>query len=215
VTFEDNRDDEIQCGSCGQSKTQLSYWQGPKQQCFNVSARVLFTTFRSYLSPGLNCWVHSHKGCEPVTSTRGLCQSKKSEQAGCIASAQTCGLCHDNKSERAGCIASAQMSLKELLAGIGLRSENSISLAAKTKSNIANRPQWLYWPTNQPHQFASLVKLLAYWSHWRQLHWPWLCWLHRPLPCQHCQAYWSHQPDRHHWLWWHQWPCQPNPPRQP
>jgi hypothetical protein len=53
-----------------------------------LSARVPFAAFRSNLSSGFDCWVHSHTGCEPVTSTRGLCHGKKSEQAGCIASAQ-------------------------------------------------------------------------------------------------------------------------------
>ena len=33
VTFEDNRDDEIQCGSREQSRTR-TIWQGPKQQSF-------------------------------------------------------------------------------------------------------------------------------------------------------------------------------------
>ncbi len=87
VTFEDNRDDEIQCGSREQSRTQ-TIWQGPKQQSFTLSARVPFAAFRSNLNSGFDCWVHSHTGCEPVTSTRGLCHGKKSEQAGCIASAQ-------------------------------------------------------------------------------------------------------------------------------
>jgi hypothetical protein len=77
VTFEDNRDDEIQCGSHEQSKTQPFNWQGPTQQSFNVSACVPFTTFCSYLNSGLNCWVHSHTGCEPFTSTQGLCHGKK------------------------------------------------------------------------------------------------------------------------------------------
>jgi hypothetical protein len=109
VTFENNRDDEIQCGSREQSKTHPSDWHGSKQQSFILSARVPFVTFRSNLSSGFDCWVHSHTGCEPVTSTRGLCHGKKSERAGCIASAQIRGLCHGKKSERAGCIASAQM----------------------------------------------------------------------------------------------------------
>ncbi len=87
VTFEDSRDDEIQCGSRRRSITQ-SDWQGPKQQSFMLSARVPFAAFRSNLSSGFDCWVHSQTGCEPVTSTRGLCHGKKSEQAGCIASAQ-------------------------------------------------------------------------------------------------------------------------------
>ncbi len=34
VTFENNRDDEIQCGSREQSKTHLSDWHGSKQQSF-------------------------------------------------------------------------------------------------------------------------------------------------------------------------------------
>ncbi len=71
----------------------------PKQRSLKKSARVPFATFRSNLSSGMNCWVHSYMGCEPVTSTRGLCHGKKSEQAGCIASAQTHGLCHGKKSE--------------------------------------------------------------------------------------------------------------------
>jgi hypothetical protein len=87
VTFEDSRDDEIQCGSRRRSKTQ-SDWQGPKQRSFNISARVPFAIFRSNLSSGFDCWVHSHTGCESVTSMRGLCHGKKSERAGCIASAQ-------------------------------------------------------------------------------------------------------------------------------
>jgi hypothetical protein len=87
VTFKDNQDDEIQCGSREQSRTQTN-WQGPKQQSFILSARVPFAAFRSNLSSGFDCWVHSHTGCEPVTSTHGLCHGKKSEQAGCIASAQ-------------------------------------------------------------------------------------------------------------------------------
>jgi hypothetical protein len=79
VTFENNRDDEIQCGSREQSKTHPSDWHGSKQQSFILSARVPFVTFRSNLSSGFDCWVHSHTGCEPVTSTRGLCHGKKSE----------------------------------------------------------------------------------------------------------------------------------------
>jgi len=80
VTFENNRDDEIQCGSREQSKTHPSDWHGSKQQSFILSARVPFVTFRSNLSSGFDCWVHSHTGCEPVTSTRGLCHGKKSER---------------------------------------------------------------------------------------------------------------------------------------
>jgi hypothetical protein len=76
VTFKDSRDDEIQCGSREQSKTQLSDWQGPKQRSFIISARVPFATFCSYLTSGLNCWVHSHMGCEAVTSMHGLCHDK-------------------------------------------------------------------------------------------------------------------------------------------
>jgi hypothetical protein len=90
------------------SLPQPSNWQGPKQRSLEISARVPFATFRSNLSSGLNCWVHSHRGCEPVTSTRGLCHGKKSEQAGCIASAQTRRLCHGKKSVRAECIPFAQ-----------------------------------------------------------------------------------------------------------
>ncbi len=39
-----------------------------KQGSFIISARVSFTTFCSNLSSGLNCWVQSHTGFEPVTS---------------------------------------------------------------------------------------------------------------------------------------------------
>jgi hypothetical protein len=53
VTFEDNRDDEIQCGSREQSNTQPSDWQGAKQRSLVTSACVHFTTFRSNLSSGL------------------------------------------------------------------------------------------------------------------------------------------------------------------
>ncbi len=87
MSFKDQQDSEIQSNICEQSKTQ-SDWQGPKQRSFIKSARVPFATFRSNLSSGLNCWDHSHTGCEPVTLTRGLCHGKKSEQAGCIASTQ-------------------------------------------------------------------------------------------------------------------------------
>ena len=71
VTFKDNQDDEIQCGSREQSKTHPSNWQGPKQRSLVISARVPFTTFRSNLSSGLvYCWVHSHTGFESVTSPK-------------------------------------------------------------------------------------------------------------------------------------------------
>jgi hypothetical protein len=109
VTIRDGRDNEIQSMCPDLSLLpQPSNWQGPKQRSLEISARVLFATFRSNLSSGLICWVHSHTGCEPVTSTRGLCHGKKSEQAGCIASAQTRGYATVKKSERAGCIAFAQ-----------------------------------------------------------------------------------------------------------
>jgi hypothetical protein len=81
----------------------------PKQRSLEKSARVPFALFHSNLSSGLNCWVRSYTGCEPVTSMHGLCHGKKSEQAECIAFARTRGLCHDKKSERAGCIAPAQI----------------------------------------------------------------------------------------------------------
>ncbi len=71
-------DSEIQSNIHEQSKSQ-SDWQGPKQRSFIKSARVPFATFHSNLSSGLNCWDHSHMGCEPVTSMHGLCHDKKSE----------------------------------------------------------------------------------------------------------------------------------------
>jgi hypothetical protein len=88
VTIRDGQDNEIQSMCPDLSLPQPSNWQGPKQRSLEISAHVPFATFRSNLSSGLNCWVHSHTGCEPVTSTRGLCHGKKSEQAGCIASTQ-------------------------------------------------------------------------------------------------------------------------------
>ncbi len=81
VTFSDERDNEIHSKSPTTSNSRPfcsswrvprpSDWQGPKQQSFNVSARVPFPkSFRSYLSSGLNCWVHSHTGFESVTSSK-------------------------------------------------------------------------------------------------------------------------------------------------
>jgi hypothetical protein len=75
MTFKDSRDDEIQCSSREQSKTQ-SDWQRPRQRSFIISSHVPFAYFRSYLTSGLNCWVHSHTGCETVTSMHGLCHNK-------------------------------------------------------------------------------------------------------------------------------------------
>ena len=78
VTFEDSRDNEIQCGSRARSKTQ-SDWQGPKQRSFNKSARVPVVSSRS-MSSGFDCWVHSHTGCEPDTSTLGYAMVKNQSE---------------------------------------------------------------------------------------------------------------------------------------
>ncbi len=107
MTFKVQRDSEIQSNIREQSKTQ-SDWQGPKQRSFIKSARVPFATFRSNLSSGLNCWDHSHMGCEPVTLTHGLQHDKNSEQVRGNATTQQRGLCHSKNSGQAGCIASTQ-----------------------------------------------------------------------------------------------------------
>jgi hypothetical protein len=64
------QDNEIQSNSTDSSNNQPSNWQGPKQRSLVISAHVPFATFCSNLSPGLNCWVHSHTGFESVTSTK-------------------------------------------------------------------------------------------------------------------------------------------------
>ncbi len=64
------QNNEIQSDSTDSSNTQSSNWQRPKQRSLVISARVPFTTFRSNLSSGLDCRVHSHKGFESVTSTK-------------------------------------------------------------------------------------------------------------------------------------------------
>jgi hypothetical protein len=64
------QDNEIQSDSTDSSNTQPSNWQGPKQRSLVISARVPFATFRSNLSSGLNCWVHSHTDFESVTSKK-------------------------------------------------------------------------------------------------------------------------------------------------
>ncbi len=71
VTFKDQWDSEVQSNIREQSKTQ-SNWQGPKERNFIISSHVPFATFHSNLSSVLNCWDHSHVGCEPVTLTCGL-----------------------------------------------------------------------------------------------------------------------------------------------
>jgi hypothetical protein len=63
------QDNEIQSNSTDSSNTQPSNGQGPKQRSLVISAHVPCATFYSNLSSGLNCWVHSHTGCEPVTSS--------------------------------------------------------------------------------------------------------------------------------------------------
>ena len=141
MTFEDSRDDEIQCGSREQSKTHPSDWHGSKQQSFILSARVPFVTFRSNLSSGFDCWVHSHTGCEPVTSTRGLCHGKKSERESlaeqpiAATDSSQCGLCHGKKSELESLaeqpIAATDSSQYNLPAGLGvlgLHSAKTINL---------------------------------------------------------------------------------------
>jgi hypothetical protein len=42
---------------------------GQNKRSFKASAHIPFTTFRSNLSSGLTCWVHSHTVKVPVTST--------------------------------------------------------------------------------------------------------------------------------------------------
>ncbi len=98
VTFKDQWDSEIQSNIREQSKTQ-SDWQWPNQRSFIKPAHVPFATFCPNLSSGLNCWDHSHMGCEPVISMRGLQHDNKSEQVRGNASTQQRGLCHGKKSE--------------------------------------------------------------------------------------------------------------------
>ncbi len=112
MIFKDHRDSEIRSNICKQSKTQ-SNWQRPKQRSFIKSARVPFTTFHSNLCSGLNCWDHSHAGCESVTLTRGLQHEKNLEQVRGNASTQQHGLFHGKNSEQAECIASTQPNSNE------------------------------------------------------------------------------------------------------
>ena len=66
------QNNEIQSDSTDLSNTQPSNWQGPKQRSLVISACVPFATFRSNLSSGLNCCVHSQTGFESVTSTKNV-----------------------------------------------------------------------------------------------------------------------------------------------
>ncbi len=48
----------------------LNHLIGKGKKSLVISACVPVTTFRSNLSSGLNCWVHSHSGFESVSSTK-------------------------------------------------------------------------------------------------------------------------------------------------
>jgi hypothetical protein len=69
------KDDEI-LSKLHNSKNTQPDWHGlnpigmdQNKRSFKASARVPFTTFCSYLSSGLTCWVHSHAVKVSVTST--------------------------------------------------------------------------------------------------------------------------------------------------